>query len=90
MTHKSDTARGPLAQSRLSQPSDAAASKWMRPEATAEYAGLSASYLAKLRVLGRGPSYRKIGRSVIYRQSDVDAWLDANARASTSDIGGAK
>lgn len=62
----------------------------MRAEAVAQFTGLSVSYLAKLRVTGGGPRYRKIGRAVLYSTADVVAWLDANARASTSDRGGGR
>lgn len=34
---------------------------------------------------GGGPAYVKIGRLVRYRRSDVQAFIDAGARASTSD-----
>lgn len=36
------------------------------------------------RQTGRGPQYLKLGALVRYRPSDVDAYLTANARASTS------
>jgi predicted DNA-binding transcriptional regulator AlpA len=62
----------------------------MRAEAVAEFTGLSASYLAKLRCSGFGPPFRKIGRAVLYDPAEVQAWLDRNSRASTSDTGGAK
>jgi predicted DNA-binding transcriptional regulator AlpA len=51
----------------------------------AEYAGVSASTLSKRRVFGGGPKYLKLGRRVVYDTRDLDAWLDAHRRASTSD-----
>ena len=65
-------------------------SQMMRGETVAEFTGLSASYLAKLRVTGFGPPFKKIGRSVLYRKSDVEAWLQDHSRTSTSDTGDTK
>ena len=60
--------------------------KWITPEA-ANYAGCSPRTLEKLRQTGGGPVYLKIGRSVLYRKSDLDAWLKRCTRTSTSDFG---
>jgi predicted DNA-binding transcriptional regulator AlpA len=62
--------------------------KLSAPEA-AEYIGLSQSTLAKRRVFGGGPKYLKLGRRVVYDTRDLDAWLNAHRRLSTSDTGGA-
>ncbi|MGW0035734.1 helix-turn-helix transcriptional regulator [Gordonia sp. NPDC003376] len=35
--------------------------------------------LATYRYLNKGPKYYKIGRRVVYRRSDLDAWLEAHA-----------
>jgi hypothetical protein len=51
----------------------------------ARMVGLSTSTLAKLRLSGNGPAYCKVGRRVLYRQTDLCAWLDSRARRSTSD-----
>jgi predicted DNA-binding transcriptional regulator AlpA len=59
------------------------------PEA-AKYIGLSISTLTKMRLRGGDdtPPFVKLGsRSVGYCVSDLDAWLDARRRASTSDNG---
>jgi len=53
----------------------------------AEYLGLSASTLAKRAMTGDSPVMRKLGRRVVYLRSDLDAWLDAHQRLSTSDTG---
>ncbi len=39
------------------------------------------------RLRGGGPRYLKIGRRVVYRCRDLDAWLAARERTSTSDRG---
>ena len=53
----------------------------------AAYCGSSASTFEKLRLTGGGPVYSKIGRRVVYRLADLDAWVDARRRTSTSDPG---
>lgn len=55
------------------------------PEAAA-YVGLTASTLAKLRQTGNGPIYSTAGpRIVVYRIEDLDAWLDASRRRTTTE-----
>ena len=46
--------------------------------------GLSASTLNKWRTQGRGPLFVKVGRAVCYRPQDLDEWLQAQVRSSTS------
>ncbi len=60
----------------------------LRAPAAAEYVGLSTSTLAKMRVRGDGPIYSKAGpRIVVYDVRDLDNWLAARRRTSTSDKG---
>jgi hypothetical protein len=59
----------------------------MRPDVASAYTGLSVQRLAKFRLFGGGPEFVKAGRSILYRRSDLDAWLNANRRRSTSDGG---
>lgn len=55
-------------------------------KAAAPYLGLSTSTLNKWRVTGLGPAYLKLGpRRVVYDRADLDAWLAASRRRSTSD-----
>ena len=61
-------------------------SKLRTPEA-ARYTGLAKSTLEKLRVTGDGSPFIRIGRAVLYDPDDLDAWLAANRRKSTSDHG---
>jgi predicted DNA-binding transcriptional regulator AlpA len=51
----------------------------------ARFVGLSESTLAKLRLTGNGPAYCKLGRRVVYRLSDLDAWLQSRRTHDTSD-----
>jgi hypothetical protein len=52
---------------------------------------LSPRTLERMRVEGTGPRYLKAGRGtrarVLYRPTDVDAWLEAQTFQSTSEYG---
>lgn len=62
----------------------------LRPTDAAKYLGLSPATLAKWRVIGCGPVFAAAGSAIIYDVSDLDAWVDARKRRSTSDMGGAR
>lgn len=50
-----------------------------RPEMAAIYTGYSRQTMAQWRYLGKGPKYlRPTPRTIIYRKSDLDAWLAAS------------
>ena len=66
------------------------ARKYLTPEEACRYLGLSLSTLAKKRMWGTGPRYRKFGRRVAYTLDDLDAWADAQARTSTAQDGAAR
>jgi excisionase family DNA binding protein len=51
----------------------------------ARYMGLSASTLAKMRLSGNSPAFLKLGRRVLYRRVDLDAWLESRVARNTSD-----
>jgi predicted DNA-binding transcriptional regulator AlpA len=58
----------------------------LRTPQAAEYVGLSASTLEKLRLSGDGPPYEKAGtKIVVYRVEDLEGWLNSRRRRSTSD-----
>lgn len=59
----------------------------LRTPQAAQYLGISASSLNKYRVFGGGPIFCKVGRSVVYDATDLDAWLASCRRTSTSDNG---
>jgi len=45
--------------------------------------------LGKYRVVGGGPRYRYFGRTPLYADSDLDAWVDerlSTPRRSTSEV----
>jgi predicted site-specific integrase-resolvase len=56
----------------------AEAAAWLR---------ISAVTLARWRIEGRGPQFRKFGRRVVYARDDLLAWARQQSRSSTSDKG---
>lgn len=59
----------------------------LRPSVVAQRLSITSQRLARLRLEGGGPAFIKIGRSVLYAKTDLDAWLDKTRRVSTSDVG---
>ena len=57
----------------------------LTPKEAACFLRLSESFLAKARMRGDGPRYRKLSRAVRYSKSDLEAWLRACARTSTAE-----
>ena len=61
-------------------------SEYMTPKEAAEYLRSSPSTLAKRRLAGGdSPPFTRIGAAIRYRKSDLDAWMAASVRRSTSD-----
>lgn len=52
---------------------------------TATLLGISTSTLAKMRLYGTGPNYSKLGRRVVYKQEELEAWITENRFKSTSE-----
>lgn len=53
------------------------------PEETAAKLRTTPANLAQMRFRGDGPKFIKRGRRVLYRQADIDAYLNENTRTST-------
>lgn len=52
----------------------------------AAFLRLSRSILAKWRVFGEGPTFVKLGKHAVrYRRADLETFIDAGVRRSTSD-----
>lgn len=51
----------------------------------AEFLNVSSSYLNKLRLIGGGPRFAKIGRRVAYDIADLIEWAESRKRTSTSE-----
>lgn len=61
------------------------ADRWVNTEEAAQHIGLAVSTLEKARLYGNSPPYSKAGRSVRYRLSDLDSWMNARVVESTSE-----
>ncbi|MFK0209157.1 helix-turn-helix transcriptional regulator [Agrobacterium sp. NPDC090283] len=59
--------------------------RFVRTVEAAHLLGLSPRTLEKHRCDGTGPIYRKLGGRVVYTVADLQAWIDAAARLSTSE-----
>jgi hypothetical protein len=59
------------------------------PQHVAPALGTTVDGLAQMRYRGTGPKFCKVGRKVVYRWSDVRAYLDANTLQRTDDPRGA-
>lgn len=64
----------------------AGASALLPEDAVANELGVSARTLQSWRVIGGGPRFIKVGRSVRYRRRDLDAYLEARTVGSTSEV----
>jgi predicted DNA-binding transcriptional regulator AlpA len=51
----------------------------------AQFLCLSERTLERWRVSGNGPKFCKLGRRVVYRSTDLEAWINAHVRQSTSE-----
>lgn len=60
--------------------------RWMDTAEAGDYSKHAVSTLEKYRTYGGGPRFAKVGRKVLYRQSDVDAWLAETMVSSTSEL----
>lgn len=60
-------------------------SDYLNTQQAAAYLQISPSTLSKRRLFDDGPLFVKMGKSVRYRRSDLDAWTATRLRKSTSD-----
>ena len=58
--------------------------EWLSSKEAAEYTRLGFSTLAKLRLKGGSAPYTKIGEKILYKRSDLDAWLESKRVNNTS------
>ncbi|MDA5192668.1 helix-turn-helix transcriptional regulator [Govanella unica] len=58
---------------------------YLTQQEVAEHLRLSGRILERLRLSGAGPAYMKLGRRVLYRQVDIEAWATGRRRTSTSE-----
>lgn len=58
---------------------------FVRTPLAAARIGLAEATLAKLRSIGGGPPFCKLGRSVVYRVADLDEWVMRRRRDFTAE-----
>jgi len=54
-------------------------------QVSTEY-GIPENTLSYWRAMGTGPKSAKLGRRVVYRRSDVEAWIDAQFAAEDKEL----
>lgn len=59
----------------------------LTPDQTAERLCVAEMTLRKWRWEGKGPRFVKMGRKVLYRQVDLNDYVEGQVRVSTSDMG---
>lgn len=58
---------------------------FIQPAAVSEMTGMSTGALAQLRYAGTGPRfYKPTPKTVLYKRSEVIAWVEASARQRTT------
>ncbi|MDE6266427.1 MAG: helix-turn-helix domain-containing protein [Muribaculaceae bacterium] len=55
-------------------------------EETAQYLGISKSYLHKLTMRKAIPYYKPLGKKCYFNRKEIEAWLQSNKCASTTEI----
>ena len=66
------------------------ASALLDTDAAAAVLGIRPQTAAAWRTTGRGPRFIRVSaRRIRYRRADLDAWLDAQSRTHTRDVGAA-
>lgn len=55
-------------------------------EETAQYMGISKNYLYKLTMRRAIPFYKPLGKKCYFNRKEVEAWLQSNKCASTTEI----
>lgn len=61
--------------------------RYLSPQEVCELIpGMTPAKLAKLRHAGTGPTFKKpTVKTVVYRESEITAWLEGTSRTSTSE-----
>ncbi|MER9104428.1 helix-turn-helix domain-containing protein [Mesorhizobium sp. M0848] len=79
--------RAPKKRARSPHYSDSAL---LRPPQAAKVLKVRPKTLANWRVSGMGPAFTKLGGAIVYRYSDLQAFIAKGSRSSTSDKGAAQ
>lgn len=69
----------------MSDSQTGATATYLNCEQAGAHLNLSPRTLEKLRTIGGGPRFRKLGRRIVYKVADLDSWADSRSCESTSD-----
>jgi Helix-turn-helix domain len=69
----------------MDKPATTPAAVYLTCDEAGAHLKLSPRTLEKMRTIGGGPRFRKLGRRVMYSLQDLEAWADSRACESTSD-----
>ncbi len=69
----------------MDKPATTAAAVYLTCDEAGAHLKLSPRTLEKMRTIGGGPRFRKLGRRVMYSLQDLDTWADSRVCDSTSD-----
>jgi hypothetical protein len=58
----------------------------LREPDAARYLGMSRAYLKKARLFGRGPAFVRVHRTIAYRTTDLDAWLESHVVRTSEQV----
>lgn len=59
---------------------------YLTTQEAADYVGLKPRTLQTWRSEGRGPVYYKRNNRILYKPSDIDAWIEESARTSPQEV----
>jgi len=74
----------------MSAPSPLQYARFFNEFQAAKYLGISPKTLRRWRVIGNPPNFLKFGKSVKYAIEDLDNFIEASRRVSTTDCGGSR
>ena len=83
MPNHNTTQRTPLVSASAGAADFAGARKLRTPEA-ARFVGLAPSTLSKLRCVGGGPKFTRLGRAIVYTVDDLEAWVASHGKCSST------
>ncbi len=58
--------------------------QYLRTTDAAQILGLAPATLTKLRCIGGGPAYTKLGRAVVYSRDDLERWVAERGKRLSS------
>jgi excisionase family DNA binding protein len=64
--------------------------RWLTQDQLAKMLGISRRTLERMRNAGTGPRFSKVGKTILYREADVEAWLAERSFGSTAEAKGAQ